>query len=367
MPEKRTPLYNIHKDLKARMGPFGGFEMPIQYSGIFNEHEATRSAATLFDTCHMGEFIIEGPTALSDLERILTCRIETLSTGQCRYGMICNHEGGVIDDLLVYRLGEHAFMLVVNAGTQDGDLEWIRANCSDTTSIENRSDTTAKIDLQGPKSPPIMNALAADGILDLKFYRFKHTTYRGEKVLVSRTGYTGEVGFEIYLSPELAPVFWQDAMKAGASCAGLGARDTLRLEMGMPLYGHEMSTSRNAAEAGFSQAIARDKAFIGHDIILNNARAEEKLVGIKLEGRQAARADDTVANSAGDAIGIITSGSFAPSLGYAIALAYIKPDMAQPETSIAIQTRRKTLEGRIVTTPFYTYGTARKSLSNFCS
>jgi aminomethyltransferase len=367
MPDtKHTPLYDTHIALGAKMAPFGGCLMPIQYTGIFKEHEATRTGATLFDTCHMGEFHLQGTGVIEDLERLVSCPIADLDPGQCRYGMLCNEEGGVIDDLLVYRLGNQAFMLVVNAGTQDGDFDWIREHCSPGTRIENRSATTAKIDLQGPGSPRIMNALVTDGILDLKYYRFKHTTYRRRPVLVSRTGYTGEVGFEIYLSPELAPRFWKDAMEAGAVCAGLGARDTLRLEMGMPLYGHELTTSRNAAEAGFARAIASDKPFIGHATVHNSDARQDALVGIQLDGRQAAREGDHVALPDGTPIGTVTSGSFAPSLGVAIALAYVRRKDAETGASVQLITRRKPLPGRIVLPPFYTDATARKPLSFFC-
>jgi len=365
--DKRTPLYDTHINLGARMAPFGGFAMPIQYTGIFKEHEATRSGATLFDTCHMGEFVLSGPTVVEDLETLLSCPTANLEHGQCRYGLLCNEAGGVIDDLLVYRITDQEFMLVVNAGTQEGDAEWIQAHLSPDTQFENRSATTAKIDLQGPASPPIMNGLVEDGIMDLRFYRFKQTTYRGEPVVVSRTGYTGEVGFEIYLPTNLAAVFWDDAMQQGAACAGLGARDTLRLEMGMPLYGHELTTTRNAAEAGFPRATANDKAFIGHNVVRDANRQRDALVGIRLEGRRAAREGDAILAADDTPLGTVTSGSIAPSLGVAIALGYVPRDQAATGTSVTLQTARKALAGTIVKLPFYDGATARKSLSTFCS
>ncbi len=183
----KTPLFETHLANGARMAPFGGFTMPIQYTGIFKEHEATRTGATLFDTCHMGEFHLSGITVLEDLEMLLSCHVTDMQLGQCRYGLLCNDKGGVKDDLLVYRLGERAFMLVVNAGTQTDDFEWIQSHLSATTVIENQSETTAKIDLQGPGSPAIMNALIPGGIMDLKFYRFAPATYQGEEVLVPMT------------------------------------------------------------------------------------------------------------------------------------------------------------------------------------
>lgn len=365
--DKKTPLYDTHLKLGARMAPFGGFAMPIQYAGIFKEHEATRSGATLFDTCHMGEFLLSGPTVVADLETLLSCPVADLDAGQCRYGLLCNETGGVIDDLLVYRIAEAEFMLVVNAGTQDGDAEWIQAHLEPETQFENRSATTAKIDLQGPASPPIMNGLVEGGIMDLRFYRFKQTTYRSESVIVSRTGYTGEVGFEIYLSNDLATAFWDDAMLQGAVCAGLGARDTLRLEMGMPLYGHELTTTRNAAEAGFPRATANDKPFIGHEVIRDSDRQRDTLVGIRLEGRRAAREGDAIQAPDGSPLGAVTSGSFAPSLGGAIALGYVPQEQASIGSKLVLQTARKALTGTIVKLPFYEGATARKPLSTFCS
>ena len=362
----KTPLFETHLANGARMAPFGGFTMPIQYTGIFNEHEATRTGATLFDTCHMGEFHLSGITVLEDLEMLLSCHVTDMQMGQCRYGLLCNDKGGVKDDLLVYRLGERAFMLVVNAATQADDFEWIQSHLSATTVIDNQSETTAKIDLQGPGSPAIMNALIPGGIMDLKFYRFTPATYQGENVLVSRTGYTGEVGFELYAPVHLAVPFWEAAMQHGAICAGLGARDTLRLEMGMPLYGHELSEDRNASEAGFTRAIATDKTFIGHTSVCEPLQRRMTMVGVQLAGRQSARHGDTILSADGDAVGTVTSGSFAPSLGFAIALGYVPQELAEIGTPLRLQTARKALPGKLVKTPFYAKATAREPLRTFC-
>ena len=363
--DKKTVLYETHVALGAKMAPFGGYIMPIQYTGIVKEHEATRKEATLFDTCHMGEFYLSGPNVLADLEQLITCTLSSLENGQCRYGMLCNEQGGVIDDLLTYRIAEEEFMLVVNAGTQDNDFEWIKARLSADTQIENRSAETAKIDLQGPASPKMMNAILDEEISDLRYFRFKHTTYKGEKIIVSRTGYTGEVGFEIYAPNNLAKTFWDEAMQQGASCAGLGARDTLRLEIGMPLYGHELSQSRNAAEAGFARSIADDKDFIGSSIICDPEQKKETMIGIALEGRRAAREGDVVQTTDGTAIGTITSGSISPSLGNAIAMGYVPNEHAIEGKKISIQTARKELPATITSLPIYKEGTARKKLARF--
>ena len=250
---KRTALYDLHVSLGARMGPFGGWLMPIQYAGIVKEHEACRRNAALFDTCHMGEFLVRGPLAAAALERLVTCEVSSLAAGQCRYGLMCNENGGVIDDLLLYRMSEQEFMVVVNAGTQDGDFEWIRSHVAGGTQVESLSGRTFKVDLQGPAAPRIMRGLAEMPPANLTYYHFADNRYGGRRVLVSRTGYTGEIGFEIYFeNGDLAARFWKAAMALGATPAGLGARDTLRLEMGMPLYGHELSVDRNAAESGFA-------------------------------------------------------------------------------------------------------------------
>jgi aminomethyltransferase len=363
--EKKTVLYDTHIELGAKMAPFGGYIMPIQYTGIVKEHEATRTKAALFDTCHMGEFIVQGPDSIADLEPLVTCPLRSLEDGQCRYGMLCNETGGVIDDLLVYRIASDKFMLVVNAGTQDRDFEWVSRHLSDGTQIENISAQTAKIDLQGPEAPKMMNAIIDGDISDLRYFRFKTTAYKGQSVIVSRTGYTGEVGFEIYCPLELAELFWREAMTLGAGCAGLGARDTLRLEIGMPLYGHELNETRNAAEAGFDRSIDCTKNFIGSRVVCDSAQRREALVGIVLKSRRAAREGDAILALDGSQIGTVTSGSISPSLGNAIALGYVPSEYAELGTAILLQTSRKALEGTIQPLPIYSGGTARKKLANF--
>lgn len=361
---ERTMLHERHVQLGARMAPFGGFLMPIQYSGILAEHKAARSAAAVFDTCHMGEFRISGETALQDLENLVTCDLAGLAVGRCRYGLMCNSEGGVIDDLLVYRLDTADFMLVVNAGTQETDHDWIAGNLSGSTTIRNISGSTGKVDLQGPVAPRIARSLLDEPIEDLKYYGFRHNTFDGQTVLVSRTGYTGEAGFEIYADPSLTGAFWDACIREGAVPAGLGARDTLRLEMGMPLYGHELSEGRNAAEAGPGPFISKTKEFIGSMAIRKHPANRERLVGIAFEGRQAAREGSRILAEKGAVIGIVTSGSFAPSLGHAVALGYVASEIAAEGRPVSVAARRA-LTGNIVARPFYRQGTARKPLSEF--
>lgn len=347
------------------MGPFGGFLMPIQYQGILSEHQAARERSALFDTCHMGEFRLGGRGALQDLQRIVTCDVSSLSVGQCRYGFMCNEAGGVIDDLLVYRLADSEFLMVVNAGTQDADFSWLQAHLSEETHAENISEETGKLDIQGPGSPKIVSSLVSEPIGGLRFYRFMENAYRGKNVIVSRTGYTGEIGFEIYGDEEVTKALWDDCVKQGAVPAGLGARDTLRLEMGMPLYGHELTAERNAAEAGFTKAISLAKEFIGSQVVGDASRQTSALVGLMLSDRRAARAGDGVQAAAGDTVGIITSGSFAPSVGNAVALAYVDIDHAAEGSNLLVRTERHALPATVMTPPFYRDATARSAMNEF--
>ncbi|HUI91952.1 MAG TPA: glycine cleavage system aminomethyltransferase GcvT [Chitinivibrionales bacterium] len=364
---KKTFLYNAHLSLNAKIAPFGGYEMPIQYDGILAEHFATRNRATVFDTCHMGEFMITGANAAVDLERILSCPIASMKIGQCRYGFICNRNGGVIDDQIVYRLNEKEFFIVVNASTQDTDFEWIKSNISPNTSIENLSPKTGKIDFQGPLSPKIIKRLLDKPIDELKYYHWMHNSYHGQKAIVSRTGYTGEIGFEIYLDENHTKKFWDDCLSLGASPAGLGARDTLRLEMGYPLYGHELCDSRNAAESGFTRAIAMDKEFIGSQVVLDPNCLHDVLCGIKIEGRRSTRNGDSISDMKGDLVGTVTSGSFSPSLGCAVAIGYVKKELGAVGTKLVISAGKTMLTGTVTEMPFYKQGTARGKLADFLS
>lgn len=360
-----TPLFENHHALGAKMAPFGGFAMPIQYQGIMAEHLATRSAVTLFDTCHMGEFSFSGQTATTDLEHLLSCPVASLKIGQCRYGFLCNPEGGVIDDQILYRRGENEFMMVVNAGTQGDDFNWIVSHLSTGTTASDRSAETGKIDVQGPHSARIISQVVQDSIAKLRYYTFMDSTALNTPVTVSRTGYTGELGFEIYCPVEIVSPLWNQLLGLGAAPAGLGARDTLRLEMGFPLYGHELNQLRNAAESGFTRALDPLKEFVGSDKVRDPAAAKQRLCGIRLNDRRAARDGALVFRPDGTRAGIVTSGSIAPSLGVAIALAYVATDSATAGTPVKLDSGRGMLDGMITTTPLYTEATGRRKLSDF--
>jgi len=360
-----TPLYNKHLSIGARIAPFGEWDMPIQYSGIINEHNHTRENASIFDICHMGEFIVSGKNAKNDLNKILTANIASLKTGRCRYSFMLNENGGIIDDLIVYNFNDEKFMVVVNSATTDGDADWFKNHLSADTSFENISEKIAKIDIQGPNSREILQKLTPENLSEIKYFSFKESTVDGVNTIVSRTGYTGELGFELYFPAEFAEKIWDKLLEnETVKPAGLGARDTLRLEAGLPLYGHELSLERNPAETCFMFAVKLDKDFIGKPAVLKTVEngADEKLVGLRLAGRQSPRAHQKIVNpaNANETIGEVTSGSFAPTLGYSIAFAYVKRDFTDIGREVLIDTGKRKLSAKICETPFYTNSTARK-------
>lgn len=358
----KTPLYDRHVSLNARMAPFGGWDMPIQYEGILAEHACTRTACGLFDICHMGEFELSGPTAEADLERLLTMSVASIAIGQCKYGFLLNDQGGVIDDLTCYRFGEQHFMLVVNAATCAGDAAWIRDHLSPSTTFYDISAWTGKLDVQGPTAKKMLEAAFEIVIPDLKYFHFTRMTLLGANVLISRTGYTGEWGYELYVPMETVAAFWDALLAKGdIKPVGLGARDTLRLEVGYPLYGHELSTTRTPVAAFSKNFVALDKTFIGHDAVradLENGPAQ-KLVGLQLATKRAARAGDRIFAD-GQPVGEVTSGSLAPSLGVAIALAYVDAKVLERGTALEIEVKTSRLPAEVVSLPFYKHGTARK-------
>jgi len=360
----KTPLYEAHRARGARMAPFAGWDMPIQYDGILAEHRAVRTDCGVFDTCHMGEFELTGPAAAADLDRLLTCPVATLDIGQCRYGYLLNDAGGVLDDLTCYRLGPERFWLVVNAGARAGDADWVRAHCSAGTFFADRSDATGKLDVQGPAARARLESAFGITLPELRYFHAAEIRMADAPVLLSRTGYTGEWGYELYFPAVRAVEYWERLTSPGGAVpAGLGARDTLRLEMGYPLYGHELTADRTPAGAMRASFADFRKPFVGA-VPLRRAwesGAADRLVGLRLDGRRAARADDTVW-SADKMIGRVTSGAFAPSLGVAAALAYVRPECAAPGTTLEIAARGERLSAHVEELPLYRKGTARKKM-----
>jgi aminomethyltransferase len=356
----KTPLYDRHVALGARMAPFAGWEMPIQYRGILPEHEATRTGATVFDICHMGEFELTGPAAGADLDRLLTCAVGPMKDGQCRYGYLLRGDGGVLDDLTCYRWTPERFWLVVNAGTTMRDLDWVRAHVSPQTEVRDLSPALAKLDVQGPASLRLLERAFAASWPALGYFRFTGHTAGGVPMTVSRTGYTGEWGYELYFTAAAAGAIWDRLLEAGVTPAGLGARDTLRLEMGYPLYGHEMDESRTPVGLSRGAFLDLSKDFIGRAACARELEsgAERYLTGLTLAGRRAARTGDAVWRD-GRSVGAVTSGSLAPSLGTAVALAYLDEAATAPGTEVEVEVRGARLPARVVAPPFHTRGTAR--------
>lgn len=359
----KTPLYETHVALGARVAPFGGWDMPIQYEGIIAEHEQTRKRAAIFDICHMGEFELRGPTAEKDLERLLTQNVATIKQGQARYGYLLNDNGGVIDDLTCYRLGSDHFYLVVNAGTRPADAEWIRSHISPTTNFTDVSDATAKLDIQGPTSRDEIEKVIGKKLPDLKYFFSEPFEMLGAQTLLSRTGYTGEWGYEIYFPWSETQRFWDAFTASGAiKPAGLGARDTLRLEVAYPLYGHELGTDQTPIAASRGMFVDMNKDFIGKAACARDLAngCPRYLAGLLLESKRAARAHDKIISN-GNEVGEVTSGSLAPSLGTAIALAYVDASLCTAGTKLEIAVMGgKLLPATVIETPFYKDGTARK-------
>ncbi len=359
----RTTLYQQHLDANARMVPFAGWEMPVQYAaGILEEHRHTRTHAGLFDIGHMGEFRIRGAQAAAALDRRLARSVPDQPVGSCRYNLLLNEAGGILDDLVVYRIADDEFFLVVNAGCRHGDAAAIAAALPPDVIFTDESDATSKLDLQGPESAAVLAACGADIAQLPRYFRWGRLTLDGIDCLISRTGYTGELGFELYAAAEAAPQLWNRLLRDDrVRPIGLGARDTLRLEVGYPLYGHELDTEHTPDESGlggiFSAAAERD--FTGKSAWAKHTPASW-ITGLKIAGRRAARAGNTV--MAGEAaIGTVTSGVFAPSLDYAIALARLNRQLPAG-TPVEIDLGRARITAEVSETPFYTAGTARIKL-----
>ncbi len=354
-----TPLTAWHKAQGAKMAGFAGWDMPIQYSGILAEHEHTRTKASVFDICHMGEFLIYGDGAAKALALAVTHNLDTLKPGKCRYGFLLNEKGHMLDDLIVYRMEEDSFMLVVNGACAAGDFAALKERMPAGVTLEDVSASTAKIDLQGPESLEILEAFMGESFRHLGYFSFEERDFLGEKMLISRTGYTGELGYELYLPWDKALPLWEKLLQdARVKPAGLGARDTLRLEAGLPLYGHELDDKHNPTEAGMGKMLTTLAPYVGHE---HSGEVREVLLPLRIEGRRAARAGDTLTTTTGENAGVVTSGSFAPSLGYVIAFAWVNVEHAG-KTEFLVSASRASLPAAVVSLPFYEKGTARTKL-----
>lgn len=354
---KKTPLYDEHLKLGAKMVPFAGWDMPIQHEGIITEHLHTRKEASLFDICHMGEFYIKGDATTCGLEHIFSFSLDNMPVGKCRYGAILNEKGGIKDDLVVYRLAKEEWMVVVNSATTDEDAEHIRSHLKKGAFFEDRSSTLAKLDLQGPASRQVLAELINGEASKLKYYTFGIFDILGEKNIISRTGYTGELGYELYISAGKAVELWGYILKAArVKPAGLGARDTLRLEMGFTLYGQDVDETTTPLEADLERYLDLRKDFIGKEALVLQKRAGIKklLVSFKTASRRAPRHGFEISKG-GKAIGHVTSGSFAPSLSCGIGLGYVNIEHARVGEEIMVNG----IEATIADRPFYKEGSAR--------
>jgi aminomethyltransferase len=354
---KRTPLYSCHAELGARLVDFAGWEMPVQYEGVIEEHRAVRTAAGMFDVSHMGEVRVKGAGAEAFLQRLTPNDVSKLVPGRAHYSGLLTDRGTYIDDLLIYRLAADDFLVVVNASNADRDFAWIAERAEGDAEVTNESDRYALIALQGPRAIEILTPMATAGIAAVKYYGFLQGEVAGKPALLSRTGYTGEDGVELYLAPEDAPEIWRRLLEAGVKPAGLGARDTLRLEAAMALYGHEIDETTTPFEAGLNWVVKLDKGdFLGREALQAQRAAglPRKLVGFEVQGRGIARQGHAVlSHEGGEAVGAVTSGTWSPTFEKALGMAYVPVALAAPGTPLTIDVRGKALPAVVVETPFY--------------
>lgn len=368
---KQTPLHAEHLKLKGRLVPFAGYEMPVQYSGVIDEHLAVRSAAGLFDVSHMGEFLVSGTGARDFLQRLSTNDISQMHDGRCQYNLLCYENGTVVDDIIVSQITPERYLIVVNASNIDKDFSWLEEHKSPGVELKNLSADLSLVALQGPKSPEIMQKCFGKNFDDLKYYHFtvlpefsagflSSGGFMAGEIFISRTGYTGEDGFEIMVPNEFAVEWWQKILKAGESCGlkpvGLGARDTLRLEVCYPLYGHEISDRIFPLEAGLGWVIKMAKGdFVGR-AVLEKIKVEglkRQLVALEMLEPGIPREGYCALSESGDKIGFVTSGTHSPSLKKPIALALLESKFATVGQKILLDIRGKNKQAVVVKKPFY--------------
>lgn len=355
---KRTTFYEIHKKAGAKIVPFGGFEMPVQYAGIMDEHKTVRNAVGVFDVSHMGEFFARGSNVLPFLQKITVNDVSKLSPGKAQYTAMCYENGGIVDDLLVYMLAENSYMIVVNAANIDKDWEWMKRHCPSDVTFENKSDETALLAIQGPKSLDTLQKLTTADLASIPYYNFVQGSVAGVDMIISRTGYTGELGFEIYFNVSFADKIWSAIFEAGKEFGiapiGLGARDTLRLEMGYCLYGNDIDQTTNPLEANLGWITKLNKGDFIAKPVLEKVKSEgvkRKLVGMLLHDKAVPRHGYPLLVN-GTHVGDITSGTFSPSLEKGIAMGYVSSPHAEVGSKISIDVRGKMVDASVVVLPF---------------
>jgi len=358
---KQTPLYEKHVGLNAKIIDFGGWAMPVQYTNVIDEHRTTRSAAGLFDICHMGEIEVKGPQALDLLQLVLTRDLAEQKSGQVKLSALLNDAGGIIDDLTVYKMEENSYLLVTNAVPKDRDLGWIKSiqekrgfDCV----LQDITEQTGKLDLQGPRAEEILQKFSAADLKALRFYHFCKTHVAGFEAIVSRSGYTGEDGFEIYVRSNVVGQLWDKLLSAGAAVGlkpcGLGARDTLRLEAGMMLNGQDMDETTSPLEVPYGWIVDEQKEFIGKAALTAKKKSglTKKLVGIEMIGRGIARHGYKIFQNERE-VGVVTSGTFSPTLNKAIAMGFVDAACSAPDTPLEIAVRENRTAAKVVKLPFY--------------
>ena len=357
---KLTALSHIHESLGAKMVPFAGYNMPVQYEGVTVEHETVRQGVGVFDVSHMGEFFVSGPNALALIQKVTSNDAASLIDGRAQYSCLPNETGGIVDDLIVYRIHENEYLLVVNASNIEKDWNWIQSQNTVGALLENRSDDYSLLAIQGPKAIEAMQSLTSINLSEIKYYHFEIGNFAGfHDIIVSATGYTGSGGFEIYCKNDQVESIWKKVFTAGADFGikpiGLAARDTLRLEMGYCLYGNDINDHTSPLEAGLGWITKFTKEFTNSAALQaqKNAGVQRKLVGFELLERGIPRHDYLIVNENGDEIGIVTSGTMAPSLNKGIGLGYVKTEYSTLDTQIFIQIRNKNIMAKVVKLPFY--------------
>ena len=357
---KNTALSHIHESLGAKMVPFAGYNMPVQYEGVNAEHETVRTSVGVFDVSHMGEFFLKGENALALIQKVTSNDASKLVDGKAQYSCLPNNDGGIVDDLIVYKITDNDYMLVVNASNIEKDWNWISSHNDLGVNMTNASDDYSLLAIQGPKAAAAMQSLTNIDLANMAYYSFQIGEFAGIKdVIVSATGYTGSGGFEIYFKNEDAETIWNKVFETGAAFGikpiGLAARDTLRLEMGFCLYGNDINDTTSPIEAGLGWITKFDKEFTNSANLKaqKEAGVSKKLVGFELTERGIPRHDYEIVDAAGNNIGIVTSGTMAPSIGKGIGMGYVKSEFAGLDSEIFIQIRNNKVAAKVVKMPFY--------------
>ncbi|WP_286925620.1 glycine cleavage system aminomethyltransferase GcvT [Flavobacterium sp. UBA4197] len=357
---KNTALTHVHESLGAKMVPFAGYNMPVQYEGVNIEHETVRNGVGVFDVSHMGEFFLKGENALALIQKVTSNDASKLVDGKAQYSCLPNNEGGIVDDLIIYKIADNDYMLVVNASNIEKDWNWISKHNDLGVDMQNASDSYSLLAIQGPKAAEAMQSLTATDLINMPYYSFQTAEFAGVKdVIISATGYTGSGGFEIYFKNEDAETIWNSVFEAGAAFGikpiGLAARDTLRLEMGFCLYGNDINDTTSPLEAGLGWITKFDKEFTNSENLKKQKEAgvTKKLVAFELTERGIPRHDYEIVDKDGAVIGIVTSGTMSPSLNKGIGLGYVPTALSAVDSEIFIRIRKNDVAAKVVKLPFY--------------